>query len=103
VKAPLKLYNSGSPMERVAIDVLGPLPKTDAGNQYVLIAQDYFTKWPEAFAIPDQRAETVAEVLVNQFFSRFGIPVELHSDQGRSSRRLFFFFWWGSRNLNFLL
>lgn len=65
-------------MERVAIDVLGPLPKTGSGNQYILIAQDYFTKWPEAFAIPDQQAETVAEILVTQFFTRFGVPIELH-------------------------
>jgi transposase InsO family protein len=71
-------------MERIAIDVLGPLPKTDSGNQYILIAQDYFTKWPEAFALPDQQAVTVAEVLVNQFFTRFGVPMELHSDQGRN-------------------
>ena len=84
LKAPLKLYNAGSPMERVAVDVLGPLPRTDAGNQYILIAQDYFTKWPEAFPIPDQQAMTVAEVLVSQFFTRFGVPVELHSDQGRN-------------------
>ena len=83
-KAPLKLYNVGSPMERIAIDVLGPLPKTDLGNQYILVAQDYFTKWPEAFALPDQQAVTVAEVLVNQFFTRFGIPMEMHSDQGRN-------------------
>ena len=84
-KAPLKLYNVGSPMERVAIDVLGPLPKTDLENQYLLIAQDYFTKWPEAFVLLDQQAVTVAEVLVNQFFTRFGIPMEMHSDQGRNS------------------
>lgn len=71
-------------MERVAIDVLEPLPKTDCGNEYILIAQDYFTKWPEAFALPNQKAVTVAEVLVNQLFSRFGIPMELHSDQGRN-------------------
>lgn len=68
-RAPLKLYNVGSPMERIAVDVLGPLPKTDAGNQYILIAQDYFTKWPEAFPIADQQVTTVAEVLVNQFFT----------------------------------
>ncbi len=83
-KAPLKLYNVGAPMERIAIDVLGPLPRTESGNQYILIAQDYFTKWPEAFALPDQQALTVAEVLVNKFFTRFGIPMELHSDQGRN-------------------
>ena len=83
-KSPLKLYNVDSPMERIAIDVLGPLPKTDLGNQYILVAQDYFTKWPGAFALPDQQAVTVAEVLVNQFFTRFGIPMEMHSDPGRN-------------------
>ena len=83
-KAPLKLYQVGSPMERVAVDVLGPLLKTNDGNQYIFIAQDYFTKWPEAFPVPDQKATTVADVLVNQLFTRFGIPQELHSHQGRN-------------------
>jgi hypothetical protein len=45
---------------------------------------DYFTKWPEVYAIPTQEASTVAEVLVDNFFCRFGIPRELHSDQGRN-------------------
>ena len=50
---------------REYIDLLGPLPKTDSGNQFILIAQDYFAKWPENFAFPEQQAVTVAEVLVN--------------------------------------
>jgi hypothetical protein len=45
---------------------------------------DYFTKWPEVYAIPNQEAATVAETLVANFFCRFGIPRELHSDQGRN-------------------
>ncbi|GFX96667.1 retrovirus-related Pol polyprotein from transposon 412 [Trichonephila clavipes] len=45
---------------------------------------DYFTKWPEAYSIPDQEASTVAEVLVQQRLSRFGVPLQLHSDQGRN-------------------
>ena len=84
IKAPLGTYVVGSPMERVAIDVLGPLPMSESGNKYILIAMDYFTKWPEAYPIPNQEAETVAKVLVDQFVSRFGTPVELHSDQGRN-------------------
>ena len=88
-RAPLKIYN-GYPMERVAIDVLGPLPKTEGGNEYILIAQDYFTKWVEAFPLPNQQATTVAEVLVNQFFCRFGVPMELHSDQGRNFESIIF-------------
>jgi transposase InsO family protein len=45
---------------------------------------DYFTKWPEVYAIPNQEASTVAEALVTTFFCCFGIPRELHSDQGRN-------------------
>ncbi|GFV89713.1 retrovirus-related Pol polyprotein from transposon 412 [Trichonephila clavipes] len=45
---------------------------------------DYFTKWPEAYPIPDQEASTVAEVLVQHWISRLGVPLQLHSDQGRN-------------------
>ena len=82
-KAPLQVYQVGAPMERVAVDILGPLPLTSAGNRYICVAMDYFTKWPEAYALPNHEATTVAEVLVERFFSRFGVPGELHSDQGR--------------------
>jgi hypothetical protein len=58
-------YNFGAPFERIAIDVAGPFPRIEKGNRYLLIAMDYFTKWPEACAIPDQEASTVADVLVS--------------------------------------
>ena len=45
---------------------------------------DYFTKWPEAYAIPNQEASRVADALVTNFFCCFGVPMELHSDQGRN-------------------
>jgi hypothetical protein len=99
IKAPLASYVVGSPMERVAVDVLGPLPVSENGNKYILIAMDYFTKWPEAYALPNQEAETLAKVLVDQFVSRFGTPVELHSDQGRNfESRLFNAFLQDKRN-----
>jgi hypothetical protein len=49
-----------------------------------LVAMDYFTKWPEVYAILNQEASTIAETLVTNFFCRSGIPRELHSDQGRN-------------------
>ncbi|KAJ8359452.1 hypothetical protein SKAU_G00159770 [Synaphobranchus kaupii] len=83
-RAPLQQHLVGAPMERVGVDVLGPFLVTDSGNRYILVAMDYFTKWPEAFAIPDQSAATMAERLVEEMFTRFGAPAELHSDQGRN-------------------
>jgi len=42
-------------MQVVAADILGPLPESEAGNSYVLVASDYFTKWMEAYVIPTNR------------------------------------------------
>ena len=45
---------------------------------------DYFTIWPEAFSLSNQEAATVAEVLVKEYVCRYGVPLSLHSDQGRN-------------------
>ncbi|KAF7654945.1 hypothetical protein LDENG_00063000 [Lucifuga dentata] len=53
--APFQQFPVGAPMERVAVDVVGPLPRSDRGNHYVLSAIDYFTKWPEAYCREQQQ------------------------------------------------
>src|ERR1700720_3861665 len=50
----------------VGVDVLGPFPKSDRGNVYVIIFIDYLTRWVEAFAIPNQTAITCATKLVEE-------------------------------------
>jgi len=74
-------YKVRAPFQRIAVDIAGPFPESDRGNRYLLVAMDYFTKWPEVYAIPNQEASTGADVLVSKFFCRFGVPMELHSDQ----------------------
>jgi len=50
---------------------------------------DAFSKWAEAFAIPNKEAKTVVRVLVEQIFCRFGTPVALLSDNaGKLDGRL---------------
>ena len=69
-------------MEIVATDIMGPFPTSSKGNKYILVASDYFTRWVEAYGIPNQEATTVAKALVDNMFCRFSIPRQLHSDQG---------------------
>lgn len=83
-RAQLQQMASGASMERVAVDIKGPLPRFDKGNRYVLVVVDYFTKWPEEYAIPVQEAEIVADTLVEGMFSRFGASENIHTDQGRN-------------------
>ena len=83
-RAGLGMYHAGVPMERIHIDMLGPFPESPTGNKYILMVVDQFTKWVEGYPTRDQTAETVAAVLSTQFFSRFGCPLEIHSDMGKN-------------------
>ena len=69
-------------MQIVATDIMGPFPCSERGNKYILVASDYFTRWVEAFAIPNQEAITVAKTLTDNIFCRFSMPCQLHSDMG---------------------
>ena len=83
-KAPLGRMTAGAPLDRLCTDILGPLPTTPRGNKFVLVVTDSFTKWTEVFAVPDETAETCARVILNEVICRFGCPLAIHSDQGRS-------------------
>ena len=83
-RAELGQYHAGAPMDRVMMDILDPLSKTPCGNTVILMLIDQFTKWIECYPLPDQSAEVVAKAIVEDFFSRFGVPREIHTDQGRN-------------------
>ena len=76
--------HSGTPMEKVHIDFLGPLPKSKNGNEYILVIVDNFSKWIECIPLPFQTAEVTARAAINHCFSRYGYPSQLVSDQGRN-------------------
>ncbi|MCG7869896.1 MAG: DDE-type integrase/transposase/recombinase, partial [Candidatus Thiodiazotropha taylori] len=83
-RVPMQEYQAGAPMERVHLDFLGPLPKTPRGNEHVLMMVDQFTKWVECVPLPSQTAEVTAKAAVDSFFSRFGYPYQIFTDQGRN-------------------
>ena len=67
-QAPLNTITTGTPMQTVAVDILGPLPQTSSGNRYILVAMDYFTRWDEAYAIQNQEATTVTDPISSSDF-----------------------------------
>jgi transposase InsO family protein len=70
------------PFSRVHIDLTGPLPKTDRGHQYILVAKDALTKWIEVFALQNKEAETVAECIADEIIYRHGPPRTIVTDNG---------------------
>ena len=56
--------------------------KPSQGNQYVLVFQDFLTKWPLVYAMPDQRTDRIVKILVEEIVPNFGVPESLLSDRG---------------------
>lgn len=81
-KAPLHpLPVISEPFERVAIDIVGPLPRTKHGNKFLLTLIDYGTRYPEAVPLRTTDSASVAMGLMT-IFTRLGVPKEILSDQG---------------------
>ena len=72
----------GDVWDTVGVDLIGPLHETPRGNKYIITVSCYFSKWPEAAALPDKGADGVAEFLF-KCFSRHGCCRVKITDQGR--------------------
>ena len=69
------------PFTKIVIDVVGPLPKTKKGNQYILTILDPTTRYPEAFPLKNITSKAIVSKLTTMF-TTFGIPQEIQSDRG---------------------
>ena len=72
------------PFHIVGVDCLGPLPPTHPGNRYVVVFTDYFTKWPEPFALPSIEATRIAQSLLDNIIARHSALRHLPSDRGKN-------------------
>jgi len=70
------------PFYMIGIDFVGPLPITEKGNKYIIVAIDYFTKWPEAKAVKEATAKEVSTFILEEIICRHGCPKRILSDRG---------------------
>ena len=70
------------PFHRVSIDITGPFHTTTKQNRFIVVMTDHLTKYPEAVAVPDITAPTVARVIYDELICRHGCPSILQSDRG---------------------
>ena len=71
-----------SPMQVVALDLIGPFVASSKNNKYVLTVIDHCSGWAEAYPIPDKRSQTIEHVFHNCFVAAHGCPESLISDNG---------------------
>jgi len=64
------------------VDVVGPLPVTPKGNQYIIVAVEYLSKWQEAKAVTEANALSISNFLYQNIICRFGYFTHLHTDRG---------------------
>lgn len=74
----------GWAFDKIAMDIVGPLPRTNAGNEYILTIQDQLSKFCLAIPLPNQTAATIANKFVKRFITIFGPPKAVLTDQGRN-------------------
>ena len=59
---PFSIFST-SPMEQVAVDTLGPLPRDEQGNLYVIVVIDTFTRYIELYKAHDTSAKSAAKII----------------------------------------
>ena len=84
-KAPLSQFELPTRrFDHVHIDLVGPLPESQ-GHTYLLTMIDRFTRWPEAIPIQNIETRTVARAFIQNWVTRFGVPLSMTSDRGAQS------------------
>lgn len=67
---------------KIGLDLSGPYPKYLSGNKHIVGFVDLYSGRPEAFAVPDKTAATIAHLIIKEIFPRHGAPLEIITDNG---------------------
>lgn len=80
---PIMKYNdTARPLDRVHVDLTGPLPTTKGGHKYIMVLKDYLTKYVWLIPLKTKGSVEVAEAFVGEFVCQAGVPGRVVSDKG---------------------
>jgi hypothetical protein len=71
------------PLQRLGLDIVGPLPTAQGNLKFTFVAVEYFTKWIEARAVSTITSKTAQKFFWQNIVCRFGVPSELTVDNGK--------------------
>jgi len=78
----LKTFPPTEPLTDLCMDLLGPLPRTAAGNEHLHVIMDRFSKMTRAIPLDRIDAETVAAAFLDSWVAAYGPPATVLSDNG---------------------
>ncbi|CAF2983729.1 unnamed protein product [Rotaria sp. Silwood2] len=76
------MHTVNEPWHTIGIDIMGPFPKTARQKRFLLVIVDYFTRWIEVFPLRTITSIDIAQILINEVFTRYGMPTFILSDNG---------------------
>ncbi|CAM4847538.1 unnamed protein product, partial [Rotaria magnacalcarata] len=79
---PMQLHEVLEPWHTIGIDIMGQFPTTSRQKKSLIVIVDYFTRWVEVFPMRTTTSTNIAQILINEVFSRYGLPKYILSDNG---------------------
>ena len=80
--SPLTLFPATEPLTDPSVDIFGPVPATKAGNRFILVITDRFSKLTKCVALRRITAISVASAIIDAWVACYGPPDRILSDQG---------------------
>jgi Integrase core domain/Integrase zinc binding domain len=87
---PLKLFPANGPLKSVAVDILGPLPRTKHGSRFLLVISDRYSKVTKTVPLRTVTALSVARAFCDHWAYVYGPPVSLLTENGPQFTAKFF-------------
>jgi len=81
-KAFMRLFPATEPFAALAIDLLGALPRTPEGYEYILVICDQYTRVTRAVPLGDITALDVLSAFLDTCVANYGLPDSVLSENG---------------------